>query len=70
MFADGLYINNVTLEDKGQYICRAFQLSATMSNIMEQIIVLKIEREYSTNQLCSNHHHKIGKLSSAHHIGY
>lgn len=68
--ADGLYINNVTLEDKGEYTCRAFQLSPTISNMLERIIVLKIEREYSTIQLCCNQHYEIGKLPSAHHSGY
>ncbi|XP_023703996.1 opioid-binding protein/cell adhesion molecule [Cryptotermes secundus] len=43
--ADGLYINNVTLEDKGEYTCRAFQLSPTISNMLERIIVLKIEHK-------------------------
>jgi hypothetical protein len=68
--ADGLYIDNVTLEDKGEYICHAFQLSPTISNMLEQIIVLKIECEYSTIQLGGNQHYKIGKLPSAHHTGY
>jgi hypothetical protein len=57
--ADGLYIDNVTLEDKGQYICRAFQLSPTISNMLERIILLKIEREYSLIHLYSNQYDTI-----------
>jgi hypothetical protein len=44
--ADGLYIDNVTLEDRGEYNCRAFQLSSVKSNMLDRTIILKVQREY------------------------
>jgi hypothetical protein len=44
--ADGLFIKNVTLEDRGEYDCRAYQLSSVKSNVLNRTITLIIEREY------------------------
>jgi len=46
--ADGLLIKNVTLADRGEYLCRAFQASSVASNIAEQIITLKVHRKLFT----------------------
>ena len=43
---DGLAIEKVTLNDEGDYHCRAFQLSNDKSNIIERTITLKVQREY------------------------
>jgi hypothetical protein len=44
--ADGLYIENVTLEDKGEYSCSAYQFSDAKSNVLNRTIILKIERKF------------------------
>ncbi|KDR18247.1 limbic system-associated membrane protein-like isoform X2 [Zootermopsis nevadensis] len=43
--ADGLCIENVTLEDKGEYKCRAYQLSSVKSNVLVRTIILNIEHK-------------------------
>lgn len=43
--ADGLLIKNVTLADRGDYLCRAFQASPIASNIAEQTISLRVNRK-------------------------
>ncbi|XP_069688226.1 lachesin-like [Periplaneta americana] len=44
---DGLFIKNVTVEDIGEYHCRAFQLSRVKSNMLERTIMLKIQHKQS-----------------------
>ncbi|GFG35621.1 hypothetical protein Cfor_02544, partial [Coptotermes formosanus] len=43
--ADGLYIYNVTLEDKGEYSCRAFQVSSTKSEALNRTVILNVEHK-------------------------
>lgn len=45
---DGLIIKNVTKSDSGEYTCKAFQVSTTISNVKEQTIRLNIQRKYIT----------------------
>lgn len=42
---DGLEILNVTLEDRGIYTCRAFQVTEDASMFTEKIITLNIQRK-------------------------
>lgn len=42
---DGLYIVNVTLEDRGDYHCRAYQTSSVAGTMKEQTITLKIQHK-------------------------
>jgi hypothetical protein len=44
--ADGLLVKNVSLADRGDYLCRAFQASSVASNVAEQNIKLKVHREF------------------------
>lgn len=46
LVADGLYVQNVTLEDEGNYSCQAYQLSNTTSNLVVRTVMVKIKREY------------------------
>lgn len=46
---DGLIIKNVTKSDSGEYTCKAFQVSTTISNVKEQTIRLNIQRKYITS---------------------
>jgi hypothetical protein len=43
---DGLYVQNVTLEDQGEYSCKAYQVSASTSKNVERTVTLKVKREY------------------------
>lgn len=40
--SDGLVIKNVTRDDAGDYICKAYQVSSKVSDIKEQIIALDV----------------------------
>ncbi|XP_046387783.1 neural cell adhesion molecule 2-like [Ischnura elegans] len=42
---DGLFIENVTLEDRGEYQCRAYQTSKVAGSMKEQTITLKIQHK-------------------------
>lgn len=44
--ADGLVIKKVTKSDSGEYTCKAYQVSTTISNTKEQTIRLNIQRKY------------------------
>lgn len=43
--ADGLVIKKVSKNDSGEYTCKAYQVSTTISNTKEQTIRLNIQRE-------------------------
>jgi hypothetical protein len=43
---DGLYVQNITLEDGGEYSCKAYQVSTSTSSIVERTVTLKVKREY------------------------
>nr|CAD7259692.1 unnamed protein product [Timema shepardi] len=45
LMGDGLLVVNVTLEDMGEYMCKAFQISSFTSNYQEQNITLKIRHK-------------------------
>jgi len=42
---DGLAIKKVSKNDSGEYTCKAFQISTTISNVKEQTIRLNIQRK-------------------------
>ncbi|XP_047120490.1 neural cell adhesion molecule 1-B-like [Schistocerca piceifrons] len=42
---DGLFISNVTLDDRGYYQCQAFQLSPHISNMQQKTIFVKVLHE-------------------------
>lgn len=42
---DGLSIKKVLKNDSGEYTCKAFQISPTLSNVKEQTIRLNVQRE-------------------------
>lgn len=42
---DGLLIRRVSKHDSGEYSCKAFQISSSLSNVKEQTIRLNIQRE-------------------------
>jgi hypothetical protein len=44
-FADGLYVQNVTLEDEGNYSCHAYQLSESTSKTVVRTVFLTIEHK-------------------------
>lgn len=44
--ADGLVIKKVHKNDSGEYTCKAYQVSTTISNTKEQTIRLNIQREF------------------------
>lgn len=44
--ATGLYITNVTLEDRGTYQCRAMQMIANYADMLSKTIQLKVFREF------------------------
>ncbi|PSN57529.1 hypothetical protein C0J52_01614 [Blattella germanica] len=46
---DGLAIEKVTLEDEGDYHCRAFQISNVKSNTIERTITLKVQHKPAWN---------------------
>lgn len=43
--AKGLLINKVTKADSGDYTCKAFQVSPSISNVKELPIKLSVQRE-------------------------
>ncbi|CAG2059770.1 unnamed protein product, partial [Timema podura] len=45
LMGDGLLVVNVTLEDMGEYMCKAFQITSFNSNYQEQNITLKIRHK-------------------------
>nr|CAD7589126.1 unnamed protein product [Timema genevievae] len=45
LMGDGLLVVNVTLEDMGEYMCKAFQITSFTSNYQEQNITLKIRHK-------------------------
>ncbi|XP_071440487.1 neural cell adhesion molecule 1-like [Hetaerina americana] len=42
---DGLFIQNATLEDRGEYHCKAYQTSSIAGSMKEQTITLKIQHK-------------------------
>lgn len=44
--ADGLLVKKVSRNDSGEYLCKAFQVSTTISNVQEQTIRLNVQRKY------------------------
>lgn len=40
---EGLSIRNVTLEDKGDYQCKAYQISPLVNNMEVQTVYLKVK---------------------------
>lgn len=43
--ADGLVVKKVSKNDSGEYTCKAFQSSTSISNFKEQTIRLNIQRK-------------------------
>jgi len=43
--ADGLLIKSVSRNDTGEYTCKAFQVSAEITNVQEQTIRLNVQRK-------------------------
>lgn len=43
--ADGLLVKKVSRDDSGEYTCKAFQVSTTISNVQEQTIRLNVQRK-------------------------
>lgn len=43
---DGLLIKNVSNDDSGDYICKAYQISDSISNIEEEMIQVKVRGGY------------------------
>lgn len=44
--ADGLVVKKVSKNDSGEYTCKAFQSSTSISNFKEQTIRLNIQRKF------------------------
>lgn len=42
---NSLLINSVTRELSGEYTCKAYQISKTISNVQEQTTKLNVERK-------------------------
>ena len=44
--SDGLFIKSVTETDDGEYTCRAFQISETVTDVQDKTILLRIQSKY------------------------
>lgn len=59
----GLTIKKVSLEDKGNFTCQALQLSKYANDVMDKVIKLNIQREYSISKLIRKNKNNMHKLA-------
>ncbi|XP_055838579.1 neural cell adhesion molecule 2 [Episyrphus balteatus] len=60
--SDGLFIKSVTETDDGEYTCRAFQISETVTDVQDKTILLRIQKKphWSSNETINNYYAYLG----------
>lgn len=53
----GLRLCNVSLSDAGEYVCKGYQISASLVKSKERVIRLKVNRKFSSYLIVFLHFH-------------